>query len=1315
MKRFLSIILTAAMLMSATPAVFAENNAVDESVIVAERLTTENQEEVTEKVTEEVTKNVAEDVSEEISGEGEENFEEQISLMSEENEVSLMANETNEVLYSTDNAKWTGSTLADAVAAIGKGTGTIKVLKDITLTSGISIKGKITILADGADRTITRGFADRTAVSSSTPGDAMFSVYNTATGGSQATLTLGSEGGGNMLILDGNKDIWGNACVGPIIYLNGVASYHVDLKAYGNVTLQNNKSSEEGGAIYQYGYGNITLDGTHIKNNEAKNGGAVEIYNNNAYNTAHNCSAVIKNAVFSHNTAAEEGGAFWSGYSGTVVAFNGCLFDNNVSGGKGSAVYLGGTAYFKDRTTKTPLSEAIVFDGCSFTGNTYSGTKEPYTATQAYDLSSTIYLYGGSTVTDDSIVMKGTSTFANNTTSDICLYLDSFKGDGKVVYLDDSFSVANGGTVKVMHGAFATASDSNYNVSLTEAKKYLQKDIFKCSNAKAGEFAEKFVPVRDKWNKCNSVNSVAFAANTDKNGLWLEEATYSVTITDPIYMAATYPGGTDSKIGTITVTGASDLAAVPEGTELTLAITVADDTKAKNHSFVKWVVKTVSGTDVTVTDNKFTMPGEAVTVTAEYVPDIQMTFYAGGTSADSSNECKDYAWSENGSITYTMPDNKGTLTISTPNGFKLWQYIVDDETKTPTVTANDVVTVTVNTNEGYTFNGIKSVTSQMGNLKGTFNNSGPYTFSVPVGTFNNYKGTQNAYIILDIATNQYNIIKNYNTNEGEVIVIDKFDSTHTSIDKAYYKENLWVSIEPKANYKIKSVSCKAGENNVSNFAQAGTTGKSYTFTMPASDVTINVEFELDVAQVTLTQPEGGSITVNGSSDASINATIGSTVTLAQTPNTEYDFQSWKVYKTGEEATSVEVKDNSFTMPAYGVTVTATYVKKTHDVTLTVKDGVGGTLTMDKFSPVTVGETVTLTAAPADGYQLKSLTSKDVTISEDNTFTMPNKAVTVTAEFEKIKYSITASECENGTISVTETPLEWGTTAYFSVTPNTHYELDTLTVDGGSITPTLESGIYSFTVPMHDVTVSATFKKVKYTITGTGDHATFSIPSSDTYNWGDTVEFTVTPDKWYSIKSVYADNETVAITKVDGNENTYSFTMPQGNVIITAVTERPNFTVTFDSKGGSNITPKTVANGDAADKPGVPVWAGRGFAGWYTDESCTQKYNFTAPVTKNITLYARWFLWGDVNNDGTVDSYDALLIRRCRAGLTDYSLIENRLAGFVNGFETGRDYPDSGDAVSIRRFRAGLINRYKVEDGAAGYEFDLENDTYIPKN
>lgn len=30
-----------------------------------------------------------------------------------------------------------------------------------------------------------------------------------------------------------------------------------------------------------------------------------------------------------------------------------------------------------------------------------------------------------------------------------------------------------------------------------------------------------------------------------------------------------------------------------------------------------------------------------------------------------------------------------------------------------------------------------------------------------------------------------------------------------------------------------------------------------------------------------------------------------------------------------------------------------------------------------------------------------------------------------------------------------------------------------------------------------------------------------------------------------------------------------------------------------------------------------------FAGWYTDEACTTEYDFTTPVTENITLYAGW--------------------------------------------------------------------------------------------
>ena len=197
MKRFLSIILTAAMLMSATPAVFAENNAVDESVTVAEELTPENQEEITEEVTENVTENV----SEEISGEGEENSEEQISLMSEENDVSLLANETNEVQYSTDNGStWTGSTfdniLSEAEKFANKGKSyLIKVSKDFSLTENkeysLSYGVEVTIYAD-TDVTITVPTSTKIIVKSG-------GQYN----GGDATLTFGKSGAAGTVIFDG--------------------------------------------------------------------------------------------------------------------------------------------------------------------------------------------------------------------------------------------------------------------------------------------------------------------------------------------------------------------------------------------------------------------------------------------------------------------------------------------------------------------------------------------------------------------------------------------------------------------------------------------------------------------------------------------------------------------------------------------------------------------------------------------------------------------------------------------------------------------------------------------------------------------------------------------------------------------------------------------------------------------------------------------------------------------------------------------------------------------------------------------------------
>lgn len=81
----------------------------------------------------------------------------------------------------------------------------------------------------------------------------------------------------------------------------------------------------------------------------------------------------------------------------------------------------------------------------------------------------------------------------------------------------------------------------------------------------------------------------------------------------------------------------------------------------------------------------------------------------------------------------------------------------------------------------------------------------------------------------------------------------------------------------------------------------------------------------------------------------------------------------------------------------------------------------------------------------------------------------------------------------------------------------------------------------------------------------------------------------------------------------------------------------NYTVMFDTKGGSNIAPLSIRNGKTAAKPVDPVLEGKVFLGWYKDEACTEAYQFGAEVvTRDITLYA---LYGDAEEGEFNVSYD----------------------------------------------------------------------------
>ena len=97
-----------------------------------------------------------------------------------------------------------------------------------------------------------------------------------------------------------------------------------------------------------------------------------------------------------------------------------------------------------------------------------------------------------------------------------------------------------------------------------------------------------------------------------------------------------------------------------------------------------------------------------------------------------------------------------------------------------------------------------------------------------------------------------------------------------------------------------------------------------TFTMPTFNVTVSASFTQNNTSYTVTcaTVSNGSISASPS-----NATSGTTVTLSNTPTSGYLLYSYYVYKTDDTNTLVySGSDNSFTMPAYDVTVSASFVQ-----------------------------------------------------------------------------------------------------------------------------------------------------------------------------------------------------------------------------------------------------------------------------------------------------------------------------------------------------------------------------------------------------
>ena len=67
-----------------------------------------------------------------------------------------------------------------------------------------------------------------------------------------------------------------------------------------------------------------------------------------------------------------------------------------------------------------------------------------------------------------------------------------------------------------------------------------------------------------------------------------------------------------------------------------------------------------------------------------------------------------------------------------------------------------------------------------------------------------------------------------------------------------------------------------------------------------------------------------------------------------------------------------------------------------------------------------------------------------------------------------------------------------------------------------------------------------------------------------------------------------------------------------------------YTVTFNTNGGSAVSPQIIKTGEHAQKPEDPTKDDYTFAGWYKDEGLTTAFDFAnETINADITLYAKW--------------------------------------------------------------------------------------------
>ena len=182
-------------------------------------------------------------------------------------------------------------------------------------------------------------------------------------------------------------------------------------------------------------------------------------------------------------------------------------------------------------------------------------------------------------------------------------------------------------------------------------------------------------------------------------------------------------------------------------------------------------------------------------------------------------------------------------------------------------------------------------------------------------------------------------------------------------------------------------------------------------------------------------------------------------------------------------------------------------------------------------------------------------------------------------------------------------------------------------------PSLQKGTYPDlpALPSKDLTIDKAPQHFTTKNIGNGFVVKVLSPTEGIGNTPFEVQYRLhdTTDKWMSAVPNTAGTYDVKITRAaDGDINPFACEISEGLVLTkkrssSSGAATQTYTAQFDTNGGSAVDKvKTDKNGKI-ERPADPTKEGYIFVGWYSDSKLTKPFDFSAELTANSTLYAKW--------------------------------------------------------------------------------------------